>query len=168
MRIHTAFVLGALLVAAAQAIADDAPARYADAANGFSLKPPQFAPANTFGTGGAPVLFRGPGKAGAEPACTVSISNSGMTLVTYRVGTLRYFKAQGITLQSEEPRTVSDRPATVWRYGGENIQALALMVYDRSRLLLVTCVAPPAEFAAMEPIFRATIDSFEVNSTSKP
>ena len=148
--------------------ADGGAGRYQDPANGFSLQPPKFAPANAFGTGSAPVLFHGPGKDAAAPACGVSISNSGMTLLTYRSGTLRYFKSQGITLLSDETRTVSGRPALLWRYASATSKALALVVYDEKRLLLVTCLAPPADFAALEPLFLAMIDSFEVESAAAP
>ena len=135
---------------------------YVDPANGFRLDPPAFEPSNSLGINSQPVTFTGPLLGGHAPSCNVQVQNIGLDSIKYRELSRSQFKAAGLTLEAETDRNVSGKEATLWRYSGAGIRAVALAVFAGDQTFLVTCLSASADFDKFESVFTNTIDSFSL------
>jgi hypothetical protein len=140
---------------------------YRDAAYGFSIAPPVFPVEKSFGMTVTAVNFQGAIRDGGIPSCNVQIQNVNLTPQKYKELSMNQFSALGLTLDSEESRMVSRRPALFWRVGNTKIKSEGLAVFDTDRVYLVTCLAAATMFDQVEPTFAAAIDSFKIDEPSK-
>ena len=158
MKRKSPFALSAILVTTVALSGE--PQAYRNVEYGFRLQPPAFEVEDAFGISATPVSFQGPVKDGKAPVCNVQVQNMDLTPAQYRELSLNQFKAIGLSLDTEEQRRVSDKAATVWRYSGSGIKAIALAVFASKRIYLTTCLAPEAGFANEEAHFLTMINSF--------
>jgi surfactin synthase thioesterase subunit len=94
----------------------------------------------------------------------VQIQNIGLTSTKYRELSRSQFKAAGLTVEADTDRNVSGKEATLWRYSGAGIRAIALAVFAGDQTFLVTCLAAAADFEKLESAFTKTIDSFSLEA----
>lgn len=139
---------------------------YNDPALGFSLEAPRFpAPASTQVV--VPIVFSAPSaRVGFTSNVNVNIQPIKTDRDAYLAISRREMDQRGFTMNEVTERTVSGRPASLLDYQGrirgESLRFLALAVIDKERVILVTCAASAADFPALEPEFRACLDSFKM------
>jgi hypothetical protein len=160
-------VAGLLLLGTVMAAPAGAPRRsvYNDANYGFSLDAPAFSSAGK-GQTVVPVILTGPNVNGFASNVNVVVSSITTTRKGYRDLTLAGMKQANMKINEDRDVTVSGRDAIRYDYegknGGKEVHFLALAVIDKDRVVVVTCTALASEFKAMEPEFRACLDSFQL------
>jgi hypothetical protein len=135
-----------------------------DVNHGFAIFAPNFpkVPKQTV----IPVMFTGPAEGGFSSNVNITIQPVSTTRKAYHDQSLREFGQLGFKLNSSRDVTVSGKDAIRLDYegkaSGKDLHFLSLAVFDKDRVILVTCTALPDSFAAVEPEFNACLDSFRL------
>ena len=140
--------------------------KFVDEGYGFTIETPKF-PGVDSTTAGTALIVAAPPSNGFAANMNIAIQPTKTTAKAYRdlsVGELEKFK---LKLNSERQMKVSGLDAVVIDYQGsiqgqKPLHFLSMAVIDKDRVLLVTYTASVEGFEALEPEFRASMESFKL------
>lgn len=156
-------LIGTLVVAQAPPAARQP--NYIDSTYGFSFASPAFPQAGA-GQPAVPVIVAGPTVDGFASNVNVNIQQLATTRQGYIDLSLGQLRQLGFKINSTTEVTVSGKEGVRFDYegklGGRELHCLALAVVEKERVVLVTCTAQATAYQAIEPEFRACLDSFRL------
>ena len=135
-----------------------------DDANGYTVTTPAFGEPPD-GSVTQLWLVAGPAENGFAPYVNLQLQRFTIERNAFVKQSEEQFAAGKMKLLSKTLRDVNGLPAVVfeveWTLDEVQLHLLSLAVFQKDRVLLLTCTAPAASFAKHEPEFKKTIESFK-------
>jgi hypothetical protein len=146
--------------------------RYTDETYGFSVDAPQF-PGVGPKVAYTRVVFVGPPENGFASNVNLRIQPLIKSIEKYREDDRKWLESAGLKVNSARDLTVSGRPATQIDYEGKlgspkDLRFLNLSVFDKDRVIVITCTSLSDAFEAIAPEFRASLASFRLKDDVRP
>jgi len=139
--------------------------RYVDSTYGFTMNPPSFATDTTL-PADVTAMFFAPSKNGFASNLNITIQNVITTRADYLAFTKAQIEKQSLKFNTSENISVSGRDALLldWegKMNGHDVRCLALAVFDKRRVFLITGTAPIEDYSEYAAAFRASLLSFRL------